>query len=70
MTSDQISVAICDKERAILEASNNLNTVQQRQYQLKKELLEVSELVRMGKHNLSVLRCEKNILEREYWQSK
>lgn len=70
MNSDEISQKISDKHNDILTASDNLNTVLEAVYKTKKELVELTEAARKGKHVLSKLRVEAQILERSYWASK
>lgn len=70
MTSDEISLKLVEKEQAILSASEALNTVQEEQYEIKKKLVELAEGVRKGKYNLTKLRSEKEILERQYWLTR
>ena len=70
MTSDDISTKIVEKDKQIIQAQEMLNTVQENQYQKKKELTELSEMVRKAKFVLSRMRTEKEILEREYWKTK
>lgn len=58
----------CDKD--ILQAKENLDAVQVRQAQLRRELLDMSETVRKAKSNLSILRTQKELLTREFWRFK
>lgn len=69
-TSDELSQEIGEKDNHILAAQGNLNMAQEAQYQLKKQLIELTETVRQGKFNLSRLRVEKQILERQFWASR
>lgn len=70
MTSDQISNEIVSKDKEILKAQEDLSVAQERQFHLKKDLLDVSEIVRLGKLVISKKRTERQILEREFWSAK
>lgn len=61
---------LAEIDKKILEAIERVDLVQRRQYELKKELLEISEACRQGKSNLSALRVSKDSLTREYWSYK
>ena len=47
-----------------------LDTAIGKQFELKKELLEISEVIRKGKFNMARLRDEKDILTRAFWSVK
>ena len=68
--SDEISNLLVEKDKAIIQAQEVLNTVQAEQYKKKKELVEVSESVRKAKFILSRMRTEKEILTRQYWAAR
>ena len=70
LNSDEISNLLVEKDKAIIQAQEILNTVQAEQYKKKKELVEVSESVRKAKFILSRMRTEKEILTRQYWAAR
>ena len=61
---------IVEVEKQILVYKERLDLVSIEHYNLKKKSLEVSELVRQAKMNLSRLKSQKDILTREYWIQK
>ena len=61
---------LVEVEKQILVYKERLDLVSVEHYNLKKKSLEVSELVRQAKSNLSRLITQKSILTREYWIQK
>lgn len=68
MNLDEVGVKLDEKDRAILEAMDNLDTVQKSKHDKEKEIVELTESIRQAKHNLGRLRIEKSGLEREQWK--
>ena len=69
-TSDILSNEIDEKSKQIAEASSILDLAIEKQYQIRRRLLEISETVRKGKYNLARLKEERDSLTRAFWRSK
>jgi len=70
MNSDEISNAIVAKTKEIIVEKDALNIVMTELYENKKRGVELAEFIRKAKHNISRMKDEKEILEREYWKSR
>jgi len=70
MTSDEIETLRTDKLREINLKRDQLNEVCLKIHQLEKELVDLKESKRQGRHTLSILHTEEEILQSEYWKSK
>ena len=68
--SDEIASELVEKDNEIIKAGDELDTVLAELYTHKKRVVELTEDARKGKHNLSRMRTEKDILERQYWKSR
>ena len=68
--NESIEQQIADLDAKILEAINNLNTVQIESAKKKRELFEIGEVVRIAKHNVASMKINKEILVREFWANK
>ena len=68
-TVDEISTDLDSKDREILTAMDNIDTVEKTKHDKKKEIVELTESIRQADHNLSRLRVERKVLERELFSS-
>ena len=68
-TVDEISTDLDSKDREILTAMDNIDTVEKTKHDKKKEIVELTESIRQADHNLSRLRGERKVLERELFSS-
>lgn len=70
MTATEIETKRMEVLRQINEKREQLNTVSIRVHELEKELVELKEKKRLGRHTLSVLGTENEILQSEYWRTR
>lgn len=69
-TVNPVEQKIADKSNEIIEASKNLDTVLSERFELEKKLVEIREVSRKARFNLSRMREEKEGLIREFWRAK
>ena len=63
----EIENEITGIQKQILAKEEELNTVYQEKFKLKKELVNIMETIRQGECQLSKLRIEEKIAVRKYW---
>ena len=68
--TDLIENERVEKLKAINEKNEQVNILSKKIYELETALRELKESKRMGKHTLSVLRTEAEILMSEFFSSK
>lgn len=61
---------LAEIQNKIVEAEDNLNTVQLEKYRIKKELVELTESERKAKYVLSKLKVQEKIKTREFWKER
>ena len=64
----EIEQSISDKDYVIPAAMLFLDVVARKQYSYRKKVVELTEAVRQAKYNLTKLKVERQILEREFWK--
>lgn len=70
MIPDEIENNRVEKLKEINVTRENLNTLYLEKYRLEKELVTVSEGIRLARHVLAVKKTEVEILTAEYWKNK
>ena len=77
IASEELSNKLVEKEKEIISKSEQLNIVEIELYNIKLEMakleqkkLETAQAFRQGRHTLTRLKSEKEILTREFWASK
>ena len=70
MTAEEIENKRVEKLKEMNATRENLNTLYLEKHRLEKELVELSENIRLGKHVLTVKKTEIDILTSEFWSAK
>ena len=77
ITSEKLSNKLVEKEKEIIAKSEQLNIVEIELYNIKLDMakleqrkLETIQTLRQGRHTLSRMKSEKEILRLEFWSSK
>ena len=77
IASEELSNKLVEKEKEIIAKSEQLNIVEIELYNIKLDMakleqrkLETIQTLRQGRHSLSRMKSEKEILTREFWSSK
>lgn len=68
--SDEIETRRVEELKKLNEIRENLNIIQIKKHELEKELVEVSEVIRLARHTMSVVKTNIDVLTSEYWRSK
>lgn len=68
MNADELSSQLDEKYRQIIRAGEALSDVQKEIYLLKKKLVELIEVQRQAKFNISRMKLEKELITREFWR--
>ena len=70
MIPDEIENNRVEKLKEINVTRENLNTLYLEKYRLEKELVTVSEGIRLARHVLAVKKTEADILQSQFWANK
>lgn len=70
MTTDEIENKRVEKLKEIQVTRENLNILYVEKYRMEKELVTISEGIRLAKHVLAVKKTEAEILQSEYWAAR
>ena len=70
MTSEECETLRIEKLKELNADRERINLALEKRFQLQKELLEINETIRMGKHLLAIKKTEIEVLTAQYWKSK
>lgn len=70
MTPEEIENKRVEKLKEINITRDNLNTLYLEKYRLEKDLVNISEGIRLAKHVMAVKKTEAEILQSDFWRAR
>jgi hypothetical protein len=70
MNSDELSLKLDELSKELQRMKDNLNTVQIAKHEREREIFELTESIRLAKHNIASKNLEIEQCQREYWRSR